>query len=88
MENNEIILIEDGKEVSYRILFSIEDVEGKNYVVYTKDEENDTGEILTYAATYEKNKNTGNIKMSSIKNDKEWKFIVEVLNSIQSGVKE
>ena len=35
MENNEIILIEDGKEVSYRILFSIEDVEGKNYVVYT-----------------------------------------------------
>lgn len=88
MEENELTLIEDGEEVKYRILFSIEDVEGKNYVVYTKDEENDNGEILTYAAIYEKNECTGNIKLSSIKNDKEWKFIVEVLNSIQNGVGE
>lgn len=88
MEENELTLIEDGEEVKYRILFSIEDVEGKNYVVYTKDEENDNGDILTYAAIYEKNESTGNIKLSSIKNDREWKFIVEVLNSIQNGVGE
>lgn len=88
MEENELTLIEDGEEVKYRILFSIEDVEGKNYVVYTKDEENDDGDILTYAAIYEKNESTGNIKLSSIKNDREWKFIVEVLNSIQNGVGE
>ena len=41
MENNELILVEEGQEVKYRILFSIEDVEGKNYIVYTKDEENE-----------------------------------------------
>ena len=68
MENNELILVEEGQEVKYRILFSIEDVEGKNYIVYTKE--------------------NGNIKLISIKNDKEWKFIVEVLNSIQNGVDE
>ncbi len=88
MKENELTLIEDGQEVKYRILFSIEDVKDKNYIVYTKDEENEDGEILTYAATYEKNEENGNIKLTSIKNDKEWKFIVEVLNSIQNGVKE
>lgn len=88
MENNVLILVEEGQEVKYRILFSIEDVEGKNYIVYTKDEENEKGEILTYAALYEKNEENGNIKLTSIKNDKEWKFIVEVLNSIQNGVDE
>lgn len=88
MENNELILIEEGEEVKYRVLFSIEDIENKNYVVYTKDEENEDGEILTYAALYEKNETTGNIKLTSIKNDKEWKFIVEVLNSIQNGIEE
>lgn len=88
MDNNELVLLEDGLEVSYRVLFSIEDVKGKNYVVYTKDEENDNGEILTYAALYEKNENTGNIKLTSIKNDDEWKFIVEVLNSIQNGIED
>ena len=87
MKENELTLIEDGQEVKYRILFSIEDVKDKNYIVYTKDEENEDGEILTYAATYEKNEENGNIKLTSIKNDKEWKFIVEVLNSIQNGVK-
>lgn len=82
MENNEITLIEDGKEVKYRILLNIEDVKGKNYVVYTKDEKNDKGDIISYAAEYIENEETGNIKLISIKNDKEWEFIRDILNSI------
>ena len=84
MEDNKLILLENGEEVEYRVLISIEDVEGKNYVVYTKDEVKDNGDVLTYAALYEKNEKTGNIKLTSIKNDKEWEFIVDVVNSIQN----
>lgn len=84
MENNELKLIEDGKEVIYRVLINVEDVNGKNYVVYTKDELNEKGDILSYAAEYIENKETGNIKLISIKNDKEWEFIRDILNSINN----
>lgn len=84
MENNQIVLIEDGKEVNYRVLVNIEDVEGKNYVMYTKDEINEDGDIISYAAEYVENPETGNIKLISIKDDKEWEFIRDILNSIQS----
>jgi len=82
MENNKLILTENGKEVEYRVLLNIEDVKEKNYVVYTKDEENDKGDILTYVAEYIENEETGNIKLISIKDDKEWEFIRDIINSI------
>lgn len=82
MENNQITLIEDGKEVIYRVLVNIEDVEGKNYVVYTKDELNENGDILSYVAEYVENVETGNVKLISIKNDKEWEFVRDIINSI------
>ena len=37
MENNRLVLTIDGKEVEYRILINVVDMEGKNYVVYTND---------------------------------------------------
>lgn len=82
MENNQITLIEDGKEVVYRVLINVEDIDGKNYVMYTKDELNEKGEVLSYVAQYVENEETGNIKLISIKNDKEWEFIRDILNSI------
>lgn len=82
MENNQITLIEDAKEVIYRVLVNIEDVEGKNYVVYTKDELNENGDILSYVAEYVENVETGNVKLISIKNDKEWEFVRDIINSI------
>lgn len=82
MENNQIKIVEDGKEVIYRVLVNIEDVNDKNYVVYTKDELNDKGDIISYVAEYVENEDTGNVKLISIKNDKEWEFIRDIVNSI------
>ncbi len=82
MEDNKLILIENGEEKEYRILFTIEDVNSKNYIVYTNDEVNSNGDTLTYAGIYEETEN--GIKLSSIKDDKEWEFIVDVVNSIQN----
>ena len=88
MENNRLVLTIDGKEVEYRILINVVDMEGKNYVVYTNDEVTDNGDILTYAAEYIENKETGNIRLISIKNDKTWEFIREILNSVQGEEEE
>ena len=66
MENNKLILMEDGKEVEYNILLNIEDANGKNYLVYKLNEEN------------------GSIKLISIKDDKEWEFVKDIINSIDN----
>lgn len=83
MENNTLVLTEDGKSIEYKILVNVEDMEGKNYVVYTKDEKMDNGDILTYAAEYVENKETGNVRLISIKDDKTWEFLREIINSVQ-----
>lgn len=82
MENNELVLLENDQEVVYRVLLNIEDVEGKNYVVYTKDELDKNGDIITYVANYEEKKD--GIKLTSIKDDKEWELICDIVNSINS----
>lgn len=82
MENNELILLENDKEVVYRVLLNIEDVNGKNYVVYTKDELDKNGDMITYVANYEEKKD--GIKLTSIKDDKEWELICDIVNSINN----
>lgn len=83
MEENKLILLENGEEAQYRVLVNIEDVNGKNYIVYSKDELNDNGDILSYVGTYTL-KEDGSFSISSIKDDKEWEFIKDVVNSIQN----
>lgn len=82
MENNKLVFVEDNEEKEYRVLLNVENANGKNYVVYTDDEVNENGEIITYAANYEENEETGSIKLSSIKDDKDWEFIKDIVNSI------
>lgn len=80
MENNKIVVKENGKNVTYRVVLSVEDVEGKNFVVYTNDEKKGN-DIICYAALYENV--DGNVKLTSIKEDKDWEFVRDLINSIQ-----
>ena len=88
MKDNKLVLIEDGEKQEYRVLLNVEDLEGKSYVLYTKDEVNDKGEVISYAAEYIENKETGNVKLISIKDDKVWEYIKEIMNSVQDKEKE
>ena len=49
MENNEIILLENDKEVKYKVILDLEDVDGKNFIVYTKDDTNCFVSMYTYS---------------------------------------
>ena len=81
MENNKLIIEENGIIHEYRVLLNVEDVNGKNYVVYTEDENKD-GDVLCYAATYTLEE--GKPKLKSIKDDKDWEFVRDLLNSLQN----
>lgn len=81
MENNEIKIIVDGVTKTYRVILNLEDIDGKNFVIYTDDEKDDDG-IKCYASKYVLN--NGKLKLTQITDEKDYNFVCEVLNSIQN----
>ncbi len=81
MENNEIKIIVDGVTKTYRVILNLEDIDGKNFVIYTDDEKDEDG-IKCYASKYVLN--NGKLKLTQITDEKDYNFVCEVLNSIQN----
>ena len=81
MKNNKLI-IENGEKVEkYDILLNIE-VSGNNYVIYTKREKNEFGDIIAYAGNYEFLNGVQSIK--PIEDEEILEFLDRVLLNIQS----
>ena len=78
MENNEIKITVDGVTKTYRVILNLEDIDGKNFVIYTDDEDG----IKCYASKYVLN--NGKLKLTQITDEKDYNFVCEVLNSIQN----
>ena len=76
---NKTVLIENGKEKTYKVILNVEDMEDKNYVIY-KDEENK--EEVCYASEYIEKDGSFNIK--PIKDEKVYKLLEEILSSIDN----
>lgn len=81
MENNEIKITVDGVTKTYRVILNLEDIDGKNFVIYTDDEKVEDG-IKCYASKYVLN--NGKLKLTQITDEKDYNFVCEVLNSIQN----
>lgn len=81
MENNEIKITIDGVTKTYRVILNLEDIDGKNFVIYTDDEKDEDG-IKCYASKYVLN--NGKLKLTQIIDEKDYNFVCEVLNSIQN----
>lgn len=81
MENNEIKITIDGVTKTYRVILNLEDIDGKNFVIYTNDEKDEDG-IKCYASKYVLN--NGKLKLTQITDEKDYNFVCEVLNSIQN----
>lgn len=81
MENNEIKITVDGVTQTYRVILNLEDIDGKNFVIYTNDEKDEDG-IKCYASKYVLN--NGKLKLTQITDEKDYNFVCEVLNSIQN----
>lgn len=85
MEDNIIEFEENGKTVKYDVILNLEDINGKNFVVYTKSNKKDKKDVICYVSEYKIEK--GKTKLYQIKNDEDFELVNEVLNSLQNGEK-
>ena len=87
MKKNTFSMIdENGNEIVYDVLFTFEsDETGKNYIVYTDNTRDETGNIEVYASIYDPN--DPHSKLEAIKTDKEWRVIETILDTLQEEVR-
>ena len=88
-EKGKIFTITDntGKTISYEILFTFESEETKkNYIVFTDNEVDEDGSLLTYAATYDKDGEK--LELKDIETEKEWNIIENLLAQIEDKIGE
>ena len=77
---------ENGNEVVYDVLFTFEsDETGKNYIVYTDNSRDESGNIQVYASIYDPEDPQS--KLEAITTDKEWKVIETILETLQEEVR-
>ncbi|MBE6153956.1 MAG: DUF1292 domain-containing protein [Firmicutes bacterium] len=71
-----------GVSVEYEILFTFDsDETKKSYIVFTDNNEDEDGSVITYAATYEKDGEK--LNLSDIETEKEWDLIETLLAQIE-----
>ncbi len=87
MDKNSFTLVdENGNETVYDVLFTFESEETqKNYIVYTDNSKDATGNVQVYASIYDPN--DPNSKLEAIETEKEWKVIETILETLQEEVK-
>ena len=87
MKKNSFAMIdENGNEVVYDVLFNFENEEtNKNYIVYTDNHKDETGNIEVYASIYDPEDPKS--KLEAIKTEKEWKVIETILDTLQEEVR-
>lgn len=87
MKKNTFTMIdENGNEIVYDVLFTFEsDETGKNYIVYTDNTKDETGNIEVYASIY--HPEDGNGRLEAIETEKEWKIIETILETLQEEIK-
>lgn len=85
-KNTFTVLNDEGKEVECEVLFTFESEEThKNYIVYTDNQKDETGNIEVYASIYYPDDPQS--RLEAIKTDKEWKVIETILDTLQEEVR-
>ena len=85
-EKNRYFTVTDksGTTIEYEILFTFDSEETrKSYIVFTDNSLDEEGNIVTYAATYDKNGET--LELQDIETDAEWNVIENLLASIEEA---
>lgn len=91
IENQEVekkmmsIVAEDGsvEEVEVILAFEFKDTK-KEYVVYTRNEKDENGNITVYVSRVDRE--SGNPKLCGVENENEWNRIKDVLRELSKGV--
>ena len=87
--NNNVLIIkdDDGNEKEYEIIARISSKENKkDYLVFTENELDEEGCIITYA--YVKNPNNNDNNLYPINSDEEYEFIERLLSNLDDKLNE
>lgn len=85
-KNTFSMLDENGNEIVYDVLFTFESEEtNKNYIVYTDNQKDESGNIEVYASIYYPDDPQS--KLEAITTEKEWKVIETILDTLQEEVR-
>ena len=77
---------DEGVEVECEVLFTFEsDETKKNYIVYTDNTRDESGNIEVYASIYDPV--DPHSKLEAIETEKEWKVIETILDTLQEEVR-
>lgn len=80
------IMMNDGSEEKVEVLVCFEfDDTKKEYVVYTKNETDASGNITVYVSRV--NRSSGTPKLDTVENDEEWTRIKDVLRELSKNDK-
>ena len=85
-EKNRYFTVTDqkGETIEYEILFTFDSEETKkSYIVFTDNSEDEAGNIVTYAAVYDKGGET--LKLQDIETEEEWNLIENLLANIDEA---
>ena len=76
---------ENGESVVCDVLFTFEsDETHKNYIVYTDNTKDESGNVKVYASCY--NPDQDEQELQPIETDKEWKLIEVILSEMQQQI--
>lgn len=79
------VINDEGREIECEVLFTFEsDETGKNYIVYTDNTTDESGNTNVYASIY--NPEEEETKLEPIESDKEWKIIETILDELQKEI--
>lgn len=71
-----------GKSIEYEILFTFDsDETKKSYIIFTDNNLDEDGSIITYAATYDKKGEK--LELNDIETEREWNLIESLLSQIE-----
>lgn len=80
---SKIVIDKEDKKEEFNVLFRVEtDDKNHNYVVYTKEEQNDDGDTIAYAANYMKV--NGKQILEPIEDEDILEFLDSILLQVQS----
>lgn len=85
-KNTFTMLDEQGQEHTYDVLFTFESEEnGNNYIVYTDNSLDESGNIVVYASTYDPTNPQS--RLGAVETEQEWKVIETILETLQEEVR-
>lgn len=77
----------EGRTIEYEILFTFDNDETKkSYIVFTDNNEEEDGSLVTYAATYDKKGEK--LELRDIETEKEWSLIENLLAQIEEKMED